>query len=224
MKLVVFDCDGTLVDSQHMIVEAMVTAFTTTGLDAPRRSQILNYVGLSLPEAMSAMTGLSDDASVTKLATSYRNAFAELRKFAAIGEPMFEGARETLMNLKQRDDVLLGIATGKSRRGVEAFLERERLQGIFVTIQTADDAPSKPHPAMLEQAADETGIALEDMIMIGDSSYDMEMACAAGALPIGVSWGYHRPEQLRKSGAYAVVNDFSGLFHYIVPERAVAAA
>jgi phosphoglycolate phosphatase len=217
VRLIVFDCDGTLVDSQHMIVEAMRTAFAEAGLAAPDRASMLRQVGLSLPEAMQALTGLEDMEAVTALANTYRNAFFELRRSASIGDPLYPGVAEAVKRLAARGDTLLGIATGKSRRGVHALIEREGWHGLFATIQTADDAPSKPHPAMLLQAMAETGAHPERTVMIGDTSYDMLMAVAAKASGIGVSWGYHHPAELTGAGAQSVASDVSELLDTLFP-------
>jgi phosphoglycolate phosphatase len=205
MKLIVFDCDGTLADSQHMIVEAMKAAFSASGVTAPERAHVLRHVGLSVTEAMAAMTGLTDAGALDRLSVDYRTAFAALRRDARFADPLFPGARQALKRLAEHDGVILGIATGKSRRGVALLLEREGLTGVFATIQTADDAPSKPHPAMLLQAMDAVGAAAGETVMIGDTSFDMEMARSAGATAIGVAWGYHPAEDLRAAGAAAVL-------------------
>jgi phosphoglycolate phosphatase len=210
-RLIVFDCDGTLVDSQHLIVAAMGAAFSANGLAAPARSEVLRHVGLSLNEVMTAMSGGADEMLVLDLASAYRTAFAGLRQKPGAAEPLFPGARMALEALAADDRVLLGIATGKSRRGVDRLLERELLAGVFVTIQTADDAPSKPHPEMLLRAMRETGVEPENTVMIGDTSYDMLMARNAGANPLGVAWGYHSAPELREVGAAAVAEDFSHL-------------
>lgn len=225
-KLIVFDCDGTLVDSQHAIAAATAHAFSANGLTVPPRSRLLRYVGLSLTEAMTALTrGTGTDAdAVTKLVASYRSAFHELRQRSGVADPMYPGAREAIDSLVEQDDVLLGLATGKSRRGVSAFLEREGLRNTFVTIQTADDAPSKPHPAMLFQAMNETGARAENTVMIGDTSYDMAMARAAKVHGIGVAWGYHSSEEMIRAGASVVAQDFGALLSLLSPVRKCAVA
>lgn len=211
MKLVIFDCDGTLVDSQHMIVEAMNAAFAAAGCPAPDRAIMLRQVGLSVPEAMAAMTDASDDQLVASLSREYRTAYGALRDGGSVSDPLFPGAREALEWLAARDDVLLGIATGKSRRGVDALLRREGFSELFATIQTADDAPSKPHPAMVEQAMDAVGATPENSVMIGDTSFDMAMARAASVTALGVGWGYHTEHDLLDAGAEAVLGDFPAL-------------
>jgi phosphoglycolate phosphatase len=216
VRLIVFDCDGTLVDSQHMIVEAMTAAFTASRLPVPDRALILRQIGLSVAEAMEAMTGLTDGKAISALCRDYRTAFGALRDRPDAQEPLFPGAHRTLQELGARDDVLLGLATGKSRRGVDRLLEREGLCGVFATIQTADDAPSKPHPAMLHQAMDEAGAQPEETVMIGDTSFDMLMARAAGASALGVGWGYHDAAELVEAGASTVLADFAELSRHLL--------
>lgn len=215
MKLILFDCDGTLVDSQHVIVAAMGRAFARAELAVPPREAVLGIVGLSLVEAMQRLGEDDPRFPAERLADLYRQAFRELRTEPDFSEPMFPGMRALVDTLSARDDVLLGIATGKSQRGVAAVLGHHGLEGRFVTIQTADDAPSKPHPAMVHQAMAATGVAAGDTVLIGDTSFDMVMARAAGAGAIGVSWGYHAPELLRQSGAQWLVDDADELLRAI---------
>ena len=208
MKLIVFDVDGTLVDSEDLIVAAQRAAFLAHGLEPPTRERSLSIVGLSLVQAMRVLV---PDGPAESLAEGYKTAFQRLRADPAYREPLFPGAAELLAELSGRDEVVLGIATGKSRRGVAHLLARHGWERVFATIQTADDHPSKPHPAMLEQALAETGAAPRDSVMIGDSTFDMAMARAAGIGAVGVSWGYHRPEALRETGAEAIVGSYREL-------------
>ena len=151
-NLIVFDCDGTLADSQRLIVEAMRRTFQDAGLPVPERSGILRTVGLSIPEAMNMLApDLYPDAR-NGLARSYREWCMNLRRQPEWEEPLFEGAASLLFSLAAKSNVLLGLATGKSRRGVDRLIGQNGLHGMFVTVQTADNAPSKPHPAMLLQA------------------------------------------------------------------------
>ena len=223
MKLIVFDCDGTLIDSQVLIVEAMSAAFVSQGLPAPDRASVLRHVGLSLYEAMIGLTGSADEALIGELVAAYRTAFGGLRQRHGFAEPMYPGAHDAILALAARENVLLGIATGKSRRGVDFFLAREGLTHAFATIQTADSAPSKPHPAMLLQAMAETGARPEATVMIGDTSFDMEMAREAGVTALGVAWGYHTPAELTEAGAAAVAKDYPHLLA-LLPKAEAAAA
>lgn len=214
-RLIIFDCDGTLVDSQHMIVSAMTTALAQNGISPLPRGRVLDGVGLSLPEAMRRLLPEADDGLVKGLAQSYREAFLELRSQPGHQEPLYDGAREALQRLTNRDDLLLGIATGKARRGINALIEREGFHGYFATIQTADTAPSKPHPAMIEQALIEVGVERSAAVMVGDTTFDIEMARNAGVAGVGVGWGYHPGDALRKAGAHALVDDFDELLDEI---------
>ncbi|WP_299606053.1 HAD-IA family hydrolase [uncultured Tateyamaria sp.] len=207
MRLVVFDVDGTLVDSQADIVASMVDAFAAVGLDAPARQDILGIVGLSLPVAMEALVA---DADHARMVEAYKDSYAKLRlSKGASSSPLYSGARAALDRLQAQDDILLGVATGKSKRGLDGLIEAHGLNGMFVTRQVADFHPSKPHPSMLRAALEESGVETADAVMIGDTSFDARMAHAAGMPFLGVGWGYHAPSQL--DGARAILNDFSEL-------------
>ena len=209
VKLVVFDVDGTLVDSQHLIVEAQGRAFAEHGLKAPQRKEALSVVGLSLPEAFRRLVG--EAGPIAGLSESYRRAFQALRLDSDYEEPLFPGMADLVAQLHARDDVRLGIATGKSRRGVDHILAKYGWDGWFATVQTADDAPSKPDPAMLRMAMAEADADPERTMMIGDTTYDMAMAVNAGAAPIGVAWGYHPPGALYGAGAVMVAETVATL-------------
>ena len=211
--LIVFDCDGTLADSQHIITEAMRFAFQSTGLVAPERSSVLRIVGLSIGEAVAALAPDQCQARREEVVRVFRERSTALRLNPNMREPMFPGAASLLRTLTEREDVILGLATGKSRRGASRIIEQNGLDGAFATIQTADDAPPKPHPAMLFQAMRETGTSPEMTIMIGDTSYDMLMAASAKVAGIGVTWGYHTKAELRHAGAKTIVHSFAELAH-----------
>lgn len=205
MKLVIFDCDGTLVDSQHAICAAMEHAFTTLALPAPSRADILGVVGLSLPQAFAVLAPQHPLEVQTALAEHYRSDFPGKRQHPALHDPLYPGIGDVVAALARRDDTLLGIATGKSRRGVARLLDREGWHQYFVTIQTADENPSKPDPAMILNAMAQTGADPASTLMVGDTTYDIEMARGAGVGAIGVGWGYHEPERLQLVGADTVV-------------------
>lgn len=209
-RLVVFDLDGTLVDSQHAIVAAMRTAFTTRGHAPPEPARVHRVVGLSLDNAIAVLAPDLPVADRHDLVESYKDAFIHQRSAPGHHEPMFDGARAAILQLAA-DGHLLGIATGKSRRGLVHTLERFELTDLFLTLQSSDDAPSKPHPAMLEQAMAETGVAPEATVMIGDTTFDMAMARAAGVGALGVSWGNHQVEELTAAGAQRITGSFDDL-------------
>lgn len=208
MKLVIFDVDGTLVDSQHFIVEAQTRAFAAHGLPAPSRAEMLSIVGLSLVQAFEHLV---PDGPAASLAQAYRDAWSVMRLDPDYADEMYPGAVEAVNALAQRDDLLLGIATGKSLRGVHHLFDERGWHGRFATVQTSDGHPSKPHPAMVLKALAETGMSPADALMIGDTSYDMAMGRAAGVRTLGVTWGYHTRDQLMASGAERLVESYEDL-------------
>ncbi len=210
-RLAVFDCDGTLVDSQANILRAMEDCFTRHRMEPPCRHATRRIVGLSLVEAMQALLPEADDDLHRRLADDYKTAFQRLRAASALlDEPLYPGVAEGLAELEARGWAL-GVATGKSDRGLGLCLAHHGIAARFVTLQTADRHPSKPHPAMLDAALAEAGAAPRASVMIGDTSFDMEMGVAAGVRPIGVDWGYHDAGELRAAGAVAVVETFPEL-------------
>lgn len=211
MKLIIFDCDGTIVDSQNGIVEAMDYAFETVGLSPPHRLQTLSVVGLSLPEAFSVLAPQLKVSERLAMADRYKSAFAELRRDPAAADPLYPGAKAVIENLAARDDIILGIATGKSRKGVDRLLAREGWESAFTAIHTADEHPSKPHPSMLLTAMVDTGVGPDATVMIGDTTYDIEMSLRAGASALAVTWGYHTRDELEQAGAHAIIEDYGQL-------------
>ena len=199
-RLAIFDCDGTLVDGQASICAAMDACFAEAGLAPPPREHTRRVVGLSLPQAMAALLPEADVGVHHALAASYKAAFQRLRREQAVEEPLYDGI-PALLDALEADGWLLGIATGKSDRGLALCLERHGLARRFVTLQTADRHPSKPHPSMIEAALAEAGADPEFSMMIGDTSYDMAMAKTAGVAAVGVAWGYHPAEELSAAGA-----------------------
>ncbi len=199
-RLAIFDCDGTLVDSQANICLAIEHCFAAADLPAPSRDVARRVVGLSLVEAMQVLVPEAEDEFHRHLAEGYKRAFQDLRGAGQISEPLYEGVAEAIDALEAAG-WLLGIATGKSDRGLALCLEHHGLSGRFVTLQTADRHPSKPHPSMIEAALADAGADPAESMMIGDTSYDMLMAKAAGVSAVGVAWGYHSAEELLGSGA-----------------------
>ncbi|MFP5507964.1 MAG: HAD-IA family hydrolase [Alphaproteobacteria bacterium] len=211
LRLVIFDVDGTLVDSQADILGAMTAAFAMQGLDVPAREAVLSIVGLSLTEAMARLVphlpeGLRDD-----LVAGYKQSYMRSRLDSDTRQtsPLYPGARAVLDLLSAQPHTLLGVATGKSQRGLDALIASHGLEGLFLTRQVADHHPSKPHPSMLLAALRETGVDAADAVMVGDTSYDMDMARSAGITGVGVSWGYHAPAAL--TAAHCIIDRFEDL-------------
>lgn len=216
LRLAVFDCDGTLVDSQHSIFAAVRAAFEASGLAVPPPARARRVIGLPLIEALEALVpaGTLPSVDTGLLTERYKDAFFTLRNQPGFEEPLFPGAGAALDALES-SGYLLGIATGKSRRGLERTLERHGLLGRFATIQTNDTGPGKPHPHMIEQALAETGAEPRHCVMIGDTVFDMEMARAAGIQALGVAWGYHPADELVAAGAAAIAESFADVPHAV---------
>ncbi len=206
IRLAVFDCDGTLVDGQAAVCTAMDAAFAAHGLPRPDHHLVRRSVGLSLPQAVRTLLPDADDDLRQGIDLAYRDAFRAAREAGELVEPLYAGVRDVLDALLD-DGWLLGVATGKSDRGLEHCLASHGLSRHFVTLQTADRHPSKPHPAMLEAALFEAGAMPQNAVMIGDTAYDMVMAVNAGVRALGVDWGYHTPEELADAGAVAVARN-----------------
>ena len=192
-RLALFDCDGTLVDSQANICLAMEDAFTRAGMTPPPRSATRRVVGLSLVPAMQALLPDAEDSLHRELAEDYKTAFHRLRGRGMIEEPMFDG-------------ILAAMDALQSDGWLALCLEHHGILDRFVTLQTADRHPSKPHPSMVYQAIADAGAAPQTTVMIGDTSFDMAMGVAAKSRALGVDWGYHEPHELHAAGAYAVVS------------------
>ncbi len=209
-RLVMFDCDGTLVDSQHAIVSSMAAAFRAQGLKEPPALAVRRVVGLPLGEAISNLLPAGATGDLEDLTAGYKDAFNALRQRPDYEEPLYPGVGEVLDALAARG-IPLGVAPGKSRRGLVATLESHGLLERFATLKTADDGPGKPNPDILNDAMAETGAIPDTTIMIGDTTYDIGMAVSARALSIGVAWGYHRTEELVAMGASRFADEFVDL-------------
>lgn len=210
VRLAVFDCDGTLVDGQGAVCAAMAQAFADVGCAVPPSHEIRRMVGLSLPAAMHRLAPGEDPEIHASLVQAYRTAFFMAREQGLVAEPLYEGIGELLASL-HGTGWRLGVATGKSDRGLAGCLTAHGLFDLFVTLQTADRHPSKPDPSMLLAAMRETGAGPSDTVMIGDTAFDMAMARAAGCRALGVAWGYHAPEELLEAGAEAVAENAAEL-------------
>jgi phosphoglycolate phosphatase len=209
-RLAIFDCDGTLVDGQANHCFAMDAAFIGAGLKPLSGSITRRVIGLSLSESMRKLVPDTDELTHQKMVEHYKSAFWAMREKGEIEEPLYDGIG-SLLSAMVDDGWLLGVATGKSDRGLERCLDFHGIKGMFVTLQTADRHPSKPHPSMIHQALAESNAAASDAVMIGDTVYDIHMGVAAGCKTIGVGWGYHPLDELRAAGADHVVETMDEL-------------
>jgi phosphoglycolate phosphatase len=211
LRLALFDVDGTLIDSQDVIAAAMDAAFAAIDRATPDRAAVLSIVGLSLPVAVARLAPDLTEAAVDRAVAAYKDAFVAARA-AGGGEaqaPLYPGARAVLDRLSARDGTVMGVATGKARRGLDHVYAVHGIGGLFATHQTADLHPSKPHPAMVLAALEETGVAARDAVMVGDTTFDIAMGRAAGVRTLGVAWGYHPVADLRAAGADRIAADWS---------------
>ncbi len=213
-RLALFDCDGTLVDSQANICTAMEHAFDQAGLIPPPRPAIRRIVGLSLTEIMRKLLPEADSVQHAEMVERYRASYLTLRNNGLEHEPLYDGIAGLLSSLGE-NGWMLGVATGKSDRGLERCLDHHAIKGHFVSLQTADRHPSKPHPSMIYQAYADAGADPSSTIMIGDTIYDIHMAVAAGCRSVGVAWGYHDAEELRAAGADFIAETVGGLADYL---------
>jgi phosphoglycolate phosphatase len=211
LKLVMFDMDGTLIDTQSLISEHMTQTFVGAGLTPPTPAQSRRVIGLSLPNAIATLMGSDDMELAERMAEDYRGHYRAMLMTGAEREGFYPGARETLDLLHQREDMLLGIATGKGLRGVHRITQMHGIEHYFSTLQTPDNNPSKPHPSMMLTAMAETGAQPHETVIIGDTTFDIEMGKAAGVMAIGVLWGYHEADDLVRAGADILIDRYEDL-------------
>ena len=204
LRLAVFDCDGTLVDSQHTIVATMHVACDMVGAGRPDALAVRRIIGLPLLGAIAQLLPESPPDVHDRICEAYKAHFSATRQTGAHREELYPGIAGCI-DVLDRQGWLLGIATGKSTRGLTATLGVHGLLERFCTLQTADVAIGKPNPDMLLQAMSQTGCEPTATVMIGDTTFDMEMARSAGTRAVGVGWGYHDPADLMAAGAETVV-------------------
>ncbi len=210
--LVIFDWDGTLVDSTDLIVMCMQAAFSDAALAVPPKADIRNIIGLGLNEAIIELNGPTGDSVLESVRGFYshhfhKNDVEELRVFSGVYE---------LLNGLSHSGFLTAVATGKSRRGLTRGLARFQHSDLFVTTRCADETRSKPHPLMLEEILAEVGVEKERSVMIGDSVYDLEMAQRMGMDSVGVTYGVHDSMRLSAFDPVTIVDDVSSLSRFLL--------
>jgi len=210
IQLAVFDCDGTIVDSQSSIVAAMQAAFESYSIELPSIEEVRRVIGLPLIEAIELLFPKGEADTHQKLREGYRTAYSSARERGQVHEPLFPGLNDA-MDLLESAGWILGVATGKSHAGLVSTLQSHSLLERFFTLQTSDKAAGKPNPDMLLKAMAETGAEPRNTVMIGDTSFDMKMAQNAGTLAIGVAWGYHDVDELIAAGDGAIVHSCAEL-------------
>ncbi|WP_313528226.1 HAD-IA family hydrolase [Shinella sp.] len=216
MRLALFDCDGTLVDSARLIHEVMARTFVDFGHARPDISETKAIIGLTLDIAIARMQGKPHvDDEALAMTAHYKATYTGVRAEPGFQEPLFPGIAEMMAQLERRDDLLIGAVTGKSRRGLDLIRAAHGFDKTFFVSRTADDCPSKPHPAMVTECCNEAGIDAARTVVIGDAIYDMQMAKAAGAKAIGVSWGYASVPELVAAGADHILRTPADLIDWL---------
>lgn len=210
-RLIVFDWDGTLMDSTRQIVESARASIAQLGLPDRDEEQIRNIIGLGFPQVWQTLYPELGQEMYKEFVEVYRGHFwsAEMQ----ISE-LYPGARELLDDLKGRQHVL-AIATGKGRKGLAIDLEATRLDAHFRFRCSAEDARPKPQPDMLLHLMAVSGIDAEQALMIGDTEYDLEMACCAGVPRVGIGHGAHAPERFERWDPLATVDDLTELHAWL---------
>jgi phosphoglycolate phosphatase len=202
-ELVVFDWDGTLMNSEVRIVTCMQLAAADTGFPVPADETARDIIGLGLTEAVERLFPAADEKAVDALINAYRGHWLGSRVASAT---MFKGALDLISGL-HRGGYLLAVATGKSRQGLDKALDESGLSAFFHATRCADETFSKPHPQMLEEILTDLDVSPADTLMIGDTEYDMQMARCARVDAIGVSHGVHAVERLFEQGALRCFDD-----------------
>ena len=216
MRLVLFDCDGTLVDSAKLIHEVMARTFVDFGHARPDVSETKAIIGLTLDIAIARMQGKPHvDDEALAMTAHYKATYMGVRAEPGFQEPLFPGIADMMARLEREDDLILGAVTGKSRRGLDLIRAAHGFDKTFFVSRTADDCPSKPHPAMVSECCSEAGVDAARTVVVGDAIYDMQMAKAAGAKAIGVSWGYASVPELVEAGADHILRTPADLLEWL---------
>ncbi|MBN2887380.1 MAG: HAD-IA family hydrolase [Chromatiaceae bacterium] len=216
-ELIVFDWDGTLMDSEARIVACVHGAFASLELEPPSREMARDIIGLGLEEAMRRLVPGIEPALLADLVLAYRREFLVSNETPSV---LFAGARETLEQLAA-EGYRLAVATGKSRVGLDKSLAETGLGELFHATRCADETFSKPHPQMLLELMEELGARAAETLMIGDTEYDMQMATNAGTSALAVSYGVHAPERLLAHGPLACFDDLTAIPRWL-RERAAS--
>ncbi|MDQ7091331.1 MAG: HAD-IA family hydrolase [Methylococcales bacterium] len=210
-KLIIFDWDGTLVDSIDWIVHSAQTAALNYDVDRPDSQAVKDIIGLSLPKAMTILFPNADNNTLQKLANSYSQEFFSK---PMTPQDLFSGVKELLFELKQAE-ILLAVATGKNRIGLNKALQATQMTELFFTTRCADETTSKPDPTMLEEIMQQANINAEHTLMVGDSSHDLQMALNAHVSAIGVACGAHPVTLLQQYQPLHCLNQTAELLEFI---------
>ncbi len=214
-RLVIFDWDGTLMDSSDRIVNCFQRAARDVGVQSPAARAVRNIIGLGLREAMDELFPGVSEPTCAALVERYRDYFV-----AIDDTPMhlFPGVEDGLLRLHERG-FMLGVATGKARRGLTRALAETGLAELFAVSRCADETRSKPHPQMLHDILDEARLSAEAALMVGDTVYDMQMARQAGVKGLAVTYGVHSRDRLLEQAPTACLDCFEEVTTWICAAR-----
>lgn len=210
LKLVIFDLDGTLIDSRAAIFEVACRAAIKVGVAPPSYDQVRRIVGLSLRIALEEMFPSWSEGMISAYQEAFKSSFLEIQHDERFSHSLYDGAHDLLVRLKDAD-IKLGIATGNSRQGVERILDAFSWRGLFDMSVSACDGPSKPDPFMIEHHLKSLGFRPHEAVMIGDTTHDLGMARRAGVRAIGVSFGFHTEAELRDDGHEEIIHSYEAL-------------
>ncbi|MCP5142979.1 MAG: HAD-IA family hydrolase [Chromatiales bacterium] len=210
IKLIVFDWDGTLVDSEQRIVRAMQDAMADVGIEPLADATIRDIIGLGLSVAIETLLPAHSSAEHQAVADAYRARFLAPDQRAR----SFPDSAAVLHTLAGRD-FFLGVATGKSRRGLDRDLEETGFKPYFHATRCADETHSKPHPQMLLDVIERVGVEPRETLMVGDTEYDLQMASNAGTHSIGVAYGVHATDRLLRHHPLTVLDRLADLIPFL---------
>ena len=215
-KLVLFDYDGTIVDSAKMIVKGAIEAFRMCGLPDPDTNKVRENIGKPLATALDAYSPKGYEVKPEMISNAYRKWYAEQGRLGLQDEPLFPGMFKLINDLKNNKEFLIGVATNKSRIALNNGLKKHNLKDIFDITLTMDEANAKPDPDMAIQAMSKLNIQKKSTIIVGDTINDIGLGVNAGINSIGVAWGYNSIEMLRNEGANFIIKDSEELFNIII--------
>jgi len=213
IRLIIFDWDGTLMDSETQIVNSLFGAINDMQLEKRSAEQCRNIIGLGLREAIDALYPGRDDAFLQQFVEHYRHHWFDISHCSEL----FPGARETLQLLKEAG-FLLAVATGKGRVGLERVLRHTGMEGLFDATRCSDETRSKPHPQMLQEILQELGVEAHQALMVGDTEYDLQMARQAGLYPVAVSYGVHARQRLMQQQPLTCLDNISELVDWLAEQ------
>ena len=215
-KLILFDYDGTIVDSARMIVKGAIEAFRMCGLPDPDPNKVRENIGKPLATALNVYAPKGYEVNPEMISNAYRKWYAEQGRLGLQDEPLYPGMYELIHDLKNNKEFNIGVATNKSRIALNNGLKKHNLNEVFDITLTMEEAKPKPDPDMAIQAMSKLNIEKKSTVIVGDTINDIGLGVNAGINSIGVAWGYNSIEMLKNEGADFIVKDSKELFETII--------